>query len=91
MRKAWIKNGFVQDICPSELDPVFAYGAEIGANYNTEVPDEVGNGWKQNGDGTWEAPVVSTGVEQTPEPAPAPTKEELLAQLQVIQAQIQAL
>jgi hypothetical protein len=92
MRKAWIKGGFVQDICPAEFDPIFAYGEEIGSNYVTDVPDDVGNGWQLNEHGTWVAPNFAAPPEPTPIPAPAaPTKEELLAQLQAIQAQIQAL
>lgn len=94
MKKAWIKNGFVQDICPSHLDPVFAYGKEIGANYISDIPDHVENGWWLNEAGVWVAPNVASGEpvpEPAPAPSPAPTKEELMAQIAALSAQIQAL
>lgn len=45
MRKAWIENEAIRDICPAGLDPVEIYGEVIGANYNTDVPDDAVNGW----------------------------------------------
>jgi hypothetical protein len=45
-----------------------------------------GPGWTYANGVFTEPPTAST-----PEPAPAPTKEELLAQLQALQAQIQSL
>ena len=52
-----------------------------------EAPEGTGIGWSYiNGQFVDNRPAP-----QAPEPAPAPTKEQLLAQLQALQAQIQAL
>jgi len=88
MRKAWIKNGYVQDICPAEFDPVYAYGEEIGANYVTDVPDNVSNGWTF--DGTNFAPPPEFVIEQIVATI-EPTKEQLLTELQILTAKINAL
>jgi hypothetical protein len=83
MRFAYINNGMVYDSIESRPESVFY--PEYAAQF-VEVPDEVRSGWTF--DGTNFAPPP----EPTPIPAPAaPTKEQLLAQLQAIQAQIQAL
>jgi len=38
MKKAWIQNGVVRDICPA--DPLFSYHPDIAAFYTTDVPDD---------------------------------------------------
>ena len=52
-----------------------------------EAPEGTGIGWSYI-DGQF---VDNRPVPPAPEPVPAPTKEQLLAQLQALQAQIQAL
>lgn len=79
-RYAIIENGVAVNVVIADAE----YAAQQGW---VECPD-AGPGWTY-ADGVFTAPVV---VEPEPIPAPpAPTKEELLAQLQAIQAQIQAL
>ena len=76
-RYAIIENGVAVNVVVAD--------AQLAAeNGWIECPD-AGPGWT-NDDGVFTAPVV---VE--PEPIPAPTKEELLAQLNALSAQIQAL
>lgn len=59
--------------------------AELAAQNGWVDCPQAGPGWKYvNGQFTEPDPVVAT-------PPPAPTKEQLLAQLQALQAQIQAL
>lgn len=76
-RYAIIENGVAVNV-------VIADAQLAAENGWIECPD-AGPGWTY-ADGVFTAPVV---VE--PVATPAPTKEELLAQLQTIQAQIQAL
>jgi hypothetical protein len=79
-RYAIIENGVVANVVVAD--------AEFAAMHGWIDCPEAGPGWTY-ADGVFTAPVV---VEPEPIPAPpAPTKEELLAQLQAIQAQIQAL
>jgi hypothetical protein len=83
MRFAYIENGIVYDSIMVRPESVF--NASYAAQF-VEVPDEVRSGWTFDG----------TNFAPPPEPTPIvasaePTKEELLAQLQAIQAQIQAL
>jgi len=80
MRYAIIENGLVTNVVVAD--------AEIAsANGWIDCP-VAGPGWTY-ADGVFTAPVV---VEPEPIPAPpAPTKEELLAQLNALSAQIQAL
>ena len=83
MRFAYISNGIVYDSIMVRPESVF------NANYASqfvEVPDEVRSGWTFDG----------TNFAPPPEPEPIippvePTKAELLAQLNAIAAQIQAL
>jgi len=83
MRFAYINNGVVYDSIMVRPESVF--NAQYAALF-VEVPDEVRSGWTF--DGTNFAPPP----EPEPIPAPAePTKEELLAQINAIAAQIQAL
>jgi len=76
-RYAIIKNGVAVNVVVAD--------AEIASANGWIACPDAGPGWTY-ANGVFTAPVV---VEPTP--APAPTKEELLAQLQAIQAQIQAL
>lgn len=83
MRFAYINNGIVYDSIMVRPESIFYpdYASQF-----VEVPEEVRSGWTFDG----------TNFAPPPEPEPiaapvAPTKEELLAQLQAIQAQIQAL
>jgi hypothetical protein len=76
-RYAIIENGLVTNVVVAD--------AEIAsANGWIDCP-VAGPGWTY-ADGVFTAPVVVA-----PTPAPAPTKEELLAQLNALSAQIQAL
>ena len=77
MRYAIIKDGVVDNVVLAEPE----YAAEQGW---IECPD-AGPGWTY-ADGVFSAPIV-----QEPVAPAAPTKEELLAQLQALQTQIQAL
>ena len=79
-RYAIIENGVAVNVVIAD--------AEFAATHGwVECPD-AGPGWTY-ADGVFTAPVV---VEPpVPEPPPAPTKEELLAQLNALSAQIQAL
>jgi hypothetical protein len=42
MKKAWIENGVIRDICPGDPDEL--YRPEVAELYNTDVPDEAENG-----------------------------------------------
>lgn len=77
MRYAIVENGIVVNVV--EADSEFA-----SQNGLVECPT-AGPGWTYS-DGVFTKPVVTV-----PEPPPPPTKEQLLAQLQALQAQIQAL
>jgi len=83
MRFAYINNGMVFDSIEVRPETIFypAYAALF-----IEVPDEVRSGWSFDGT-TFAPPPVPASI---PEPA-APTKEELLAQLNALSAQIQSL
>jgi hypothetical protein len=77
MKYAIIENGVVVNVVVAEAEYAQSQGW-------IECPT-AGPGWTY-ADGVFTAPVVVA-----PEPAPAPTKEQLLAQLNAIAAQIQAL
>ena len=82
MKYAFNNNGVLCDVVmthPSILFPA-AYAEQF-----IRVPDKAQNGWLWDGKKAVEPPA--------PEPAaePQPTKEDLLAQLQALQAQITAL
>jgi hypothetical protein len=83
MRFAYIENGIVYDCYEVRPETIFnpAYAALF-----VEVPDEVRSGWTFDGTNFTAPPIP-----EPPTVPAAPTKEELLAQLQAIQAQIQAL
>jgi hypothetical protein len=76
-RYAIIENGIVSNVVIADAETATANGWIECTN--------AGPGWTY-ADGVFTAPVV---VEPTP--TPAPTKEELLAQLNALSAQIQAL
>lgn len=83
MRFAYINNGIVYDSIMVRPESVF--NADYAAQF-IEVPDDVRSGWTFDG----------TNFAPPPEPEPIaspaePTKEELLSQLQALQAQISAL
>jgi hypothetical protein len=78
MKYAIIKAGRVINIAVATPD----IAAERGW---VECPESVGIGWSFDGQ-TAEPPIEIPAIQPVP-----PTKEELLAQLQAIQAQIQAL
>ena len=83
MQYAIIENGIIVNVVNAEED----FAAEMGwVSFPTYIDDKaVGAGWKFDGS-TFSAPdpIVETNPTE-------PTKEELFAQLQAIQAQIQAL
>jgi hypothetical protein len=79
MRHAIIESGVVTNVVLADEQ----FAAEQGW---TAAPDNVGPGWLYV-DGVFSAPPAPP-----PPPEPSkPTKEELLAQLQALQAQIMAL
>jgi hypothetical protein len=83
MKYAFNNNGVLYDVVMTHPSILFPQGY---ADQFIEVPDEAMNGWLWDGETVSEPPA--------PEPAPPPpppTKEELLAQLQALQAQIMAL
>ena len=76
-RYAIIENELVTNVVVAD--------AELAVQNGWVACENAGPGWKYvNGQFTEPDPVVVT-------PPPAPTKEQLLAQLQALQAQIQAL
>lgn len=79
MRYAIVESGIVVNVVLAESE----YAAKQGW---IECP-EAGPGWSY-ADGVFTAPPEPS---PTTESAPTPTKEQLLAQLQALQAQIQAL
>jgi hypothetical protein len=83
MRFAYIENGIVYDSIMVRPESVFYpdYASKF-----VEVPDEVRSGWKFDGTNFAAPPEPEQIVEPT-----EPTKEELLAQLQTLTQQIQAL
>ena len=83
MSYAKIENGVIVNTIVADAD----FAAEHGlVEFPTYIGSKaVGIGWKYDG---------TTFTEPDPiviEPTPAPTKEQLMAQLNAIQAQIQAL
>lgn len=83
MRFAYINNGMVYDSIEVRPESIFypSYASQF-----IEVPDEVRSGWTFDGNNFSAPPAPEPFVRPT-----EPTKEELLAQLQALQAQIQAL
>lgn len=79
MTYAIIEDGIVKNIAVASAE----YAAEQGW---VELPHGAGIGWQFDGV-NWAEPLPAP----EPSPAPTPTKEELLAQLQALQAQIAAL
>jgi hypothetical protein len=79
-RYAIIENGLVANVVVAD--------AEFAAQNGWIACPDAGPGWTY-ADGVFTAPVV-VAPEPIPTP-PAPTKEELLAQLNALQVQIQAL
>ena len=77
MRYAIIENGVVTNVVVAS--------AEIAAENGWVQCDHGGPGWTYANGVFTEPPYVE------PPPAPKPTKEELLAQLQALQQQIQSL
>ena len=77
MKYAIIENGLVANV-------VVADAGLASQNGWVECPT-AGPGWTY-ADGVFTAPVVAV-----PEPAPAPTKEQLMAELAALTAKIQAL
>jgi hypothetical protein len=82
---AYVENGVVKDRV--RVDPFTVFSAEYAGRF-IQAPDDVDPGWLYNGVNftALPAPVIPEIV--TP---PTPTKDELLAQLLAIQAQIEAL
>lgn len=78
MKYAIIENGVVTNVVVAEAD----YAAQQG----WIECNAIGPGWKYDGSTFTEPDPIPA-----PEAAPAPTKEELMAQLAALSAQIQAL
>lgn len=70
MKKAWIEDNRIRDIAPG--NPADLYHPDIAKFYDTDVPDEVQNGWGLV-DGIWTAPAVAEPVPVEP-PAAVPPK-----------------
>ena len=83
MRFAYIENGIVYDSIMVRPESVFYpdYASKF-----VEVPEEVRSGWRFDGTNFIEPPEPQPIAEPVP-----PTKEELLAQLTALSAQIQKL
>lgn len=82
MKWAYNDNGILRDVVMTHPSILFPEGY---ADQFIEVPDDAVTGWLWDGEVASEPPAPS-------EPDPIlPTKEELLAQLQALQAQITAL
>ena len=60
MKKAWIENNIVRDICQGE--PLEYFHPDIAKNYNTDVPDDVEVGAELI-DGEWVNPAPIEPVE----------------------------
>ena len=75
MRKAWIENAVIRDICQGNPDEL--YHPDIAALYNTDVPDEAanGDGWV---DGQLVKPVIPDPVEPPAPVAVPPALEDQL-------------
>ena len=82
MKWAYNNNGVLYDVVMTHPSILFPQGY---ADQFIEVPDGAVNGWLWDGENVSEPPVPE------PIPVPPPTKEELLAQLQALQTQIEAL
>ena len=82
MKYAYIKNGVVVDTC--QVEPQTIFQADYARGF-ISAPDDVAANWTFDG----------TNFAPPPEPEPivvsAPTKEELLAELQALTAKINAL
>jgi len=83
---AYVENGVVKDRV--RVDPFTVFSAEYARRF-IQAPDVVDSGWLYDGV-NFTAPPAPVIPEVPPAP-PTPTKEELLAQLLAIQAQIEAL
>jgi hypothetical protein len=83
MKWAYNDNGVLWDVVMTHPSILFPQGY---ADQFIEVPDEAFNGWLWDGETVTEPPAP----EFAPPPAP-PSKEELLAQLQALQTQIEAI
>ena len=77
-RYAIIENGVVTNVVLAE--------AEFAAEQGWIECQDASPGWKYDGTTFTESDLVVA-----PEPAPAPTKEQLMAQIAALSAQIQAL
>lgn len=69
MKKAWIQNGTIRDIC--EGDPFQTYHPDVAQWYYTDVPDDCQNGFMLL-DGQWTAPPVVEEPYVAPQPLPPP-------------------
>ena len=70
MKKAWIEDNRVRDIAPG--NPADLYHPDIAQLYDTDVPDEVQNGWSLV-EGQWRAPPEPEPQEAAPV-VPGPIK-----------------
>lgn len=66
MKKAWVENGNIRDVCPG--NPLELYHPDIAKFYETDVPDDAQNGWIFE-NGQWVVPPV-IAPQPTPEPSP---------------------
>lgn len=82
---AYIENGVVKDRV--RVDPFTVFSHQYASQF-IEAPDGVDPGWLYD-DELFAPPPEPPVIEQQPQPAP--TKEQLLAQLQALQAQIESL
>lgn len=63
MRKAWVENGIIRDICAS--DPAETYHPLVAAEYGTDVPDDCVAGAELVG-GVWINPIILPPAEVVP-------------------------
>ena len=87
---AYVENGVVKDRV--RVDPFTVFSAEYARRF-IQAPDVVDSGWLYDGVNFTAppSPVIPEAPPTPVVPPTPPTKEELLAQLLAIQAQIEAL
>lgn len=60
--KAWVENNKIRDI--AHADPFEIYHPDVAVFYDTDVPDDVQNGWELI-ENVWTAPVIPEPVAPT--------------------------
>lgn len=85
-KKAWVENGRIRDVVDG--DPAALFHPTVAVHYDTDVPDEVKNGWLLT-EGVWAAP-PSPDLVDVPL-ADRPLEERRLSVLDQIRAKVAGL